>query len=112
MRWTRRRRTSTCLTVSAENAEDAAAEVTVTVLNSEALRARVRGSRLGVRGIGGLLPSTVRLRAPPKALITSTRGRRAAVRRTRTCSALRTVPRRRFEVPDALDRDDDVRVPA
>ena len=40
------------LTVSAANAEDASAEVTVTVLNKEALGARVRGPRLGVRGLG------------------------------------------------------------
>ena len=83
------------LTVSAANAEDAAAEVTVTVLNSEALARGVRGSRRGVRGVRRTLPWTARLRALRAALLTSMRGRPAAVRRTRTCSALRTVPRRR-----------------
>ena len=41
------------LTVSAENAEDGTAEVTVTVLNHRPLAVVWCGSRFGVRGIGG-----------------------------------------------------------
>ena len=42
------------LTVSAANAEDAAAEVSVTVLNKGALAVVCAGSRFGLRGFGGL----------------------------------------------------------
>ena len=83
------------LTVSAANAEDAAAEVTITVLNREALRVACADPGSVYEGSADIT-WTARLRALPKALITSTRGRRGAVRRTRTCSALRTAPRRPF----------------
>ena len=82
------------LTVSAANAEDASAEVTVTVLNKGRWRSRARTPDRCTRVLR-TSRSTARLRGLPKALITSTRGRRGAVRRTRAFSALRTAPRRR-----------------
>ena len=67
------------LTVSSANAEDASAEVTVTVLNKESLALACADPGSVYEG-SDTSPSTARLRGLPKALITRTRGRRAAVR--------------------------------
>ena len=83
------------LTVSAANAEDASAEVTVTVLNKESLALACADPGSVYEGSSDIAFDCTASGAPAKALITRTRGRRAAVRRTRAFSALRTVPRRR-----------------
>ena len=82
------------LTVSAENAVDASAEVTVTVLNRGAC-ARVRGSGFGIRGLGRHRVRLLGVRGSCGTLPTNTPGRPEALRQIRRCLALRTFPRRR-----------------
>ena len=99
------------LTASADNAEDAAAEVTVTVLNKRArLLVRVRGPLLRyTKAIGRYRVSTarhpVRLRVPTTRSI-RTPGRLGAIRRIRRCLALWTFPPRCSYVPDEVDEDE------
>ena len=83
------------LTASADNAEDAAAEVTVTVLNKEALAVVCADPGDGIRGIGRYHVRLLGIRAI-RAMIRSIRtpGRLGAIRRLRPCSALWTFPPR------------------
>ena len=94
------------LTVSAENAEDATAEVTVTVLNRGALSVVCTDPGSVYEGSEDLR-WTARRRAPLRVPSTRTSGQHGAVRRTRRCSIAgygRSCPT--FAAPDEVEGDE------